>query len=101
MPTFSLQAPTWAQCHDEMTLVRIERRAFGPLTDRFVRIHCGLVDQFEHKQPHRWHNMPDVRSLNLIGLAFAILTAAVVAMAAVSVTSGGDSGTASLYVDVG
>ena len=45
--------------------------------------------------------MPDVRSLNLIGLAFAILTAAVVAMAAVSVTSGGDSGIASQYVDVG
>ena len=28
-----------------MKLQRIERRAFQPRTDRFVCVHCGLVDK--------------------------------------------------------
>ena len=37
--------PVCAQCDQEMALVRIERRAFRPRTDKFACLKCGLVDE--------------------------------------------------------
>jgi hypothetical protein len=81
-----------------MALLRIERRAFPPRTDKFICTDCGLVERIARPRDavrpsyplaldtrvHRWQTKEGLR---LIGLAFGTITAAVMMIAAMVVMS--------------